>query len=342
MIAHSRPWIKGGDIEGVAGLLRRGLLATGVEADKFAAALSAYLGTRDGTLTHSGTEALVLALRAVGAGPGDEVVLPTYVCRAVLDAVLVSGARPVLCDTGPDWLMTPEAVDRRVTARTRAVILVHLFGIALDVDAFRNNGAALIEDCCQSLGAAFGEDMVGGKGACAVYSFHATKCLATGEGGFLTSRDPVLLERAAKLCRDNPLIRPMTDFQAALGLGQLARYGTFLERRRRLARRYFEALPSALTGRLAPLGDRSVFFRFPVTPPSDFDTCAEHCARRGVIVRRGVDALLHRQLGLDDGDFPNAVRAFDSTLSIPLYPSLSNEEQERVIEALCLLPGCRR
>jgi UDP-4-amino-4-deoxy-L-arabinose-oxoglutarate aminotransferase len=171
-----------------------------------------------------------------------------------------------------------------------------------------------------------------------ILSFHATKLLATGEGGMALTKERKLLQKLRVLKHGNTdhlavgrHRHPMADLQAALGMSQLKQYNKFLSRRRAIADYYFSRL-EGLPVRLPELvRDRSIFFRFPVRIKGDFGKLQELFDRQGIQVRRGVDALLHRQMGLHPADFPGAEKCFDETLSLPIYPALSDDDSERVV-----------
>jgi perosamine synthetase len=342
MIPHSKPFIDETDHQAVRDALASGMIAQGNRVRQFEEAVTAYLGRTGGVAVNSGTAALILSLKALDVHAGDEVVLPTYVCRSVAEAVWAVGATPVICDIGDQWLMSPETVAAKVSSRTAALVAVHMFGIRADVAGLRQFGLPVIEDACQAFEARHepaqgARDKAGG--SILVLSFHAIKCLTTGEGGMALSDDPDVLEKmrrfrdgveAATVAR---IGSPMTDLQAALGLSQLGKYDGFLRRRRAIADRYFDALADLPVQLPYGIRDKSIFFRFPVRIRGDFDTCREQLAACGVQVRRGVDALLHRTLAAGDGEFAGAERLFRETLSIPLYPALTDHEIETVVGA---------
>lgn len=320
-VAHSRPWLDAADAAALQHTLAGGMIAQGETAAQFEHAMARWLAAPGAVATASGTAALGLALRALDAA-GGEVVLPTYVCRSVLDAVVHAGAQPVLCDAGPDWLVRAEDVAPHLTPRTRAVVVPHLYGLFADVAAIRALGVPVVEDAAQALGDASahaaGADFI-------ALSFHPTKCLTTGEGGMLLARDPALLARARAL-RDTSGAR-LSDLAAALGLAQLARYPEALRRRAALAQAWRDALhglPGLDLGWHGRL--RSMAFRFPLHRAGGLDACQAAFAARGVHVRRGVDALLHRALGLPDTAFPRATAHFATTVSLPIYPALADAE----------------
>jgi perosamine synthetase len=328
MIPHSKPWITEADQRAVDETLASVQIAAGKRVRDFEEQIANYVGASGGVALGSGTAAIVLALRALDIGVGDEVILPTYVCHQVADAVRETGAIPVFCDVGAAWNMTAETIQPHVSPRTRAIIAVHIFGIAADIDSILRIGLPVIEDCCQALGAPGI-----GRGTLAVHSFHATKCLTTGSGGMVTTSDATLLARLRELQPHHAILSPMTDIQAALGLSQLMRYEMMLERRRAIAEQYFAAFPPAWTAQLAGVRDRTMLYRFPLTAGI---TAAkmDSFAQQGVTVRRGVDDLLHRRAGLPDSDFPNAVAHFEATLSVPIYPALTDAEVQTVIHAV--------
>lgn len=337
-IPHSRPWITALDIAAVSAVLSSAMLAQGERTRALEQRLAAWLGVADGVAVACGSAGMVLALHGIGIGRGDEVVLPTYVCGSVLQAVLAVGATPVLCDVGGNWVMTPAAVARIVGARTRAVIVPHLYGIFADIEAFRVFGLPIIEDCAQALDAPGKRPL---KGDVAVLSFHPTKCLTSGEGGMALAADRDVLA-AMRTYRDGSdagfkprLFSPLSDIAAGLVLAQLDRYEEGLLRRRQIAAAYLDVIEAccpAVLNRLAL--QHSMFFRFPVRVRGGLGACRQAFADLGVQVRQGVDALLHRGAGLGDQSFPVAVDLFETTVSLPIYPDLSRSQELRCIKAI--------
>ena len=332
-ISHSGPWLVDDDVERVVAALRSGMLANGRLVSEFELAVATYNGCAGGVVVASGTAALALALKALGVKPGSEVILPTYVCRSVLRAVRLLDAYPVLCDVDPDsWNMSPGTVAPCVSSRTAAIIVVHIFGNPVRADGFRQFGVPIVEDCAQAFGAEIDGNNVGAIGDAGMYSFHATKCLTTGEGGMVVARDERVLRRARALYADEPeRWGVLSDYSAALGLAQLERYPRFLERRREIATRYAQELVG-LPVRL-PDNSGSMFFRYPIRVEREFDGLRQRFATHGVQVRRGVDELLHRSLGMTRADFPNAEHEYARTLSLPIYPALTDKDVRRVVLA---------
>lgn len=343
MIPHSRPTIGPEDVDGVARVLQSGQLAQGSVVAEFETAVTGYLGRRGGVATNSGTAALHLALLTLDVGPGDEVLLPSYTCVALLHAVRHVGATPRLVDLAEgEYGMCPREAGRLITSRTRAMIVPHMFGMPADLDALCDLGVPVIEDCAQCLGATYRGRPAGGAGTSAgvvtVCSFYATKVITTGEGGMLLSDSEVVLRRARDLRdydgRGALPVRfnyKMTDMQAALGLSQFKRLPAFLVRRRALAARYHAALRDLPLALPYALPQRShIYYRYVVGVRSAAEAARALCDL-GVECKTPVPRPLHALLGHEG--FDRTEHAAATALSLPLYPSLTDDEAERVIHA---------
>lgn len=328
-IPHSSPWITAEDVAAVASALTSRQIAKGATTQKFESELAEFLGYRQAWAVGSGQAGLVASLRAVGTSVGQKVLLPTYVCRAVADAINEIGAIPVFCDVGEDWCLSAAAVEKSISSDTAAIVVVHPFGIAADVKSLLRFGIPIVEDCCQCF-----SPRVGHVGEIAVFSFHATKCLATGEGGMVATSDSEIAERLQLQQSAIPYPTRLSDLQAALGLSQLARYKEMLSWRGHTAERYGAAATNKNMTRLKAVWGRSMFFRFPLTVAEGYERVAPRFEALGVNVRRGVDVLLHRQAGLSDGAFPVATDLFNTTLSVPFYPAMSEDQIQAVERAM--------
>jgi perosamine synthetase len=331
MIQHSKPWITEADKAAVLHQLMLGMVASLDKNKEFESAVAKRVGAIGSVSSTSGTTALLLCLKALGVGDGkdDEVILPTYVCDTVMQAVLIAGAKPVLCDTGPFWNATEESIVEHFSPRTKAIIAINIFGISAQLACLRKYPHLIIEDHCQSFGL---KDPI--FGAAAFYSFYATKCLTTGEGGAAAFLDSDFLSRARKVRSDYVVPGALSDLQAALGLMQLSRYDQMLWRRRQIATTYLHELPKDLTYKFSQVADRSLFYRFPLCIHGDFDRIRRHFAERDIAVGQGVSVLLHRFTGQSDNDFPNAVASFNTTVSIPIYPAMADDDVSKVIDAV--------
>lgn len=320
-------------------MVRRGWVAAGPEVAAFERELADRLGAETAVAVSSGSAGLELALRALGVGADDEVLIPTYVCDALHHAVSRTGATPVLVDADRATLSLSAADARaRLTARTRAIIVPHAFGLAADLAPFAALGVPVIEDCAQTLGARLDGRPVGSLGTLAVCSFYATKLLTTGEGGAVAG--PAALLARVRDVRDydgHDDLAPrfnakLSDLAAALGRSQLARVDAFVTRRRAIAARYRERLRGAPCATPADAGPRHVYHRFVVEVERPPDAVQAMLAAHGVTARRPVHRPAHRALGL--AGFPEADRLWARALSVPCYPTLTDGEVDAVAAAL--------
>lgn len=339
MIPHSRPTLADDDARAVARIVSGGQLAQGPETAAFERELAVRLGTAAAAAVSSGTVALELALRAVGVGAGDDVIVPTWTCDALHHAVVRAGAAPVLADADPrTHALALADVRARLTPRTRAIVVVHAFGRAVDVRPFAALGPAVVEDCAQALGAAVEGRAAGATGAAAVCSFYATKVITTGEGGAVAGPAPLVAGvRDAREYDERPDLTPrgnakLTDLQAALGRSQLARLDTFLARRRAVAARYRAALADAPCVLPEDAGAAHVYHRFVVEVDRPVDAVIAALAARGVTARRPVFRPLHHATGA--AGFPAADRLWARALSLPCYPTLGDADVDTVAGAL--------
>ncbi|MDA1001620.1 MAG: DegT/DnrJ/EryC1/StrS aminotransferase family protein [bacterium] len=347
-IPHSRPTLDEADAQAAAEAVRSGQIAEGPRVAEFERQMAAYLKRSDAVAVSSGLAALHLALHAMGVGPGCDVVIPSYNCAALLQAVRHTGARARLCDVDPETgNPTPETVGAAAEG-ARAVIVTHLFGAAAETDDIAALGVPVIEDIAQGLGASRMGSSAGAAGRLAICSFYATKLLTTGEGGMIAGDDAALLAAARDARsydeRENTLPRwnyKLTDLQAALGLSQLARYERFIEARRKIAACYREGLAESGLGLPGdPPAGRHVYHRYVVRLPEVWgekqgpgaaDAACRAFAAEGIGVRRPIHAPLHRLLG--ESGFPGTEAAWARHISLPIYPSLTADEADRIMDA---------
>ncbi len=336
-IPHSKPAVGLAEAAAAARVARGGQLAQGPEVAAFEAEAARKFGFRGAAAVSSGTAALELSLRALGVGPGHEVLIPTYVCAAPWHAVRRCGAEPVLvdCEEGGANMCLKDAARKR-TRRSRAVVAAGLFGVPIDLKDAAALGLPVVDDRAQSAGAA----SPGPKPDVCVLSFYANKLIAAGEGGMALSADVGILERLRDL-RECDERRPdkvrqnakLTDLQAAVGRVQLRRLPELLAARERLARAYDEAFKD-LYVELPPRVPGRVHYRYVLgVPGGRLDRLIARLERAGVAARRPVWRPLHWDVPCR-GPFPHAECAWKTLLSVPLYPGLSRRDQARVVRAL--------
>jgi dTDP-4-amino-4,6-dideoxygalactose transaminase len=329
-IPHSRPTLGRAEARAVLRVLRSGQIGGGREVELFEREMERFLGGGHATAVHTGTAALHLALLGLGLGPGDRVVLPSYVCAAVLHAVRYVGARPVLADVSPETgNLDPADVRRRAGRGARALVVPHMFGRRAPLEELRRLGLPIVEDCAMALGGGTGRG-----GDVSVFSFYATKMIATGHGGMVVARDRRVAARVRDLVsydnRDDDRLRynyRMSALAAALGRAQLARVPEFVKRRRRIAEYYCRALG---VGR--PPRDH-LFYRF-VLRVGPVERFVRFMAARAIECKRPVYRPLHRLWASAAGEFPGAEELHRAWASIPIYPSLGVRERRRVVEAV--------
>jgi dTDP-4-amino-4,6-dideoxygalactose transaminase len=338
IIPHSRPTLGARELRAVSTRVESLIVGENSLARRALSTLLARWGAPHGILTSSGTQALLAALSALEVSEGDEVICSTYVCAEVAAAIEHIGAVPILVDIADDYLVDCVDVARKLTSRTRAIIDPFLMGIERQNDDIYGLGVPVITDCAQYGAEKLRSHQI--KGDFIVLSFEATKMLTSGEGGAVLTRNAELglhLE-SLKHFRDSPYkcnLYPFSDLQAALLDVQLERLDEFLECRRMLANNYTRALESSTWLSLpAEQVANSAFFRYPVRIAhighEELQAGVAMCEKRGVAFRQPVDSLLHQLLNVP-GSFPVAEQLFGETISIPLYPSLTSEEQGHII-----------
>src|SRR3989338_7244123 len=246
MIPHSKPTLTKEDLSAVSRVINSGYISQGEAVKSFESELAEYIGVKGGAAVSSGTSAIHLSLIALGVKEEDDVAMPTYVCPALLNAINYIGANPLLIDINPDtYNISTADLKKKLTKKTRAVIVPHIFGLPADIKDILNFGIPVIEDCAQSVGAVYNGKKVGSFGHCAIFSFYATKVMTTGEGGMVVSNSDKILEKIRDLReydhKPNYIVRynyKMTDLQAALGISQLKRLDSFISKRRTIAGSY--------------------------------------------------------------------------------------------------------
>lgn len=338
-IPHSRPTLGAEEKKAVSDVIDSGHIAEGSVVRQFENAFARRMGVNRAVATNSGTAALHLTLLAMEIRPDDEVIIPSYVCTALLNAVRYVGASPVLAEIDPEtYNIDPRDVKRRLSRHTKAIIVPHLFGLSADMDHLLELDVPIIEDCAQSVGARSGEKLLGTFGDACIFSFYATKMMTCAEGGMVISNSEKLLNRVAELKtydeKERYEIRfnyKMTDIQAAIGLAQLARLDSFIQQRRAIAVRYLKAF-QPLGVKLPPDDPEHIYYRFVIGLETDCQPVVHKLVQRGIGCARPIYIPLHNYLKLTG--YPLTDNAWKSSFSIPIYPSLSDEEINRVIEVV--------
>ncbi len=338
LIPHSRPLL-GDDVHiAAAAVTASGMIGHGPAVRQFENAFAAFHSLRNAVAVNSGSAALHLALLALNVRDQDEIIVPAYVCSAVLNSILYLRASPVLVDSNPDTFnVDVRDVRHKLTPRTKAIILPHMFGEPADVEEILKPGIPVIEDCAQSLGAEINGRKVGSFGTVSVFSFHATKMITTGTGGMVATNDPQIAQTVADLrdydARDDFKLRynyQMTDLAAAIGLRQLERLPEFIDRRRKLAALYTDNL-AAYRYMLPSQSSGGVYYRY-VVRALEIEALMTSLAATGIQAKRPVYKPLHHYIQ-SATKLEGCERIYNTSVSIPLYPSLSDADADRVIHS---------
>jgi len=343
----------------VVAVLRSGQYVLGPATESFERAVAAYVGVPHAIAVASGSDAVLLALMALDVGPGDEVVTTPFSFFATVSSITRLGATPVLADISPrDFLIDPPAVEAAITPRTRAILPVHLYGQCADLTALdaiaRPRRLAIVEDAAQAIGATWAGRPAGGIGDLGCFSFYPTKNLgAAGDAGLVTTLDARLAERVRRLRVHGSERRyvhievginsRMDAIQAAVLEVKLAHLERWTEARRRCAAVYDEFFAAARLGDVLGLpvvapGARHIFHQY-VVRAQRRDELRSHLAAAGIGTEVYYPIPLHLQecfadLGYRRGDLPEAERAADEVIALPMFPELRREQQARVVDAI--------
>lgn len=334
---------------------RSGRLILGERVRAFEAGFAAYCGVGHGVGVNSGTDALVLTLRALGIRDGDEVITVSNTAIATVSAIVTAGAVPRFVDIDPrTYLMDVDQLDAAVTPRTRCILPVHLFGQCVNmarVNAIAAKyGLQVVEDCAQSTGAEWAGRRAGSMSDAAAFSFYPTKVLGGyGDGGMIVTADRDLADRARRLraygtngqdyADEHGYNSRLDEVHAAILQVKLRRLQAYIARRRMLAQRYGEWLEgTGLQLPMAAQGNLHVYYVYVVRHPAR-DRVVRELAARGVVVNIHYPWPIHRMgayvhLGYAEGALPETERAAREVFSLPMYPSMTDAEQHRVCDVL--------
>lgn len=357
-IPLSAPEVTAADIEAVVSVLRTPRLSIGPRMVEFERSIADLAGVPHGIAVSSGTAALHLCLRALGIGEGDEVILPSFTFIAAGNVVLYERARPVFVDIDPLTLnLDPNKLERSITPKTRAVIVVHTFGVPANLDPIleiaRKNGLPVIEDACEAIGARYRGRPIGGIGDCGVFGFYPNKPITTGEGGMVVTRDSQMADTMRALRNqgrsesdgwlEHRLLGynyRLSELNCALGLEQVKRIDDIVDRRAAIARQYSEelqAMPEVATPALEIPDGRICWFVY-VVRVENRDEILERLQEQGIGCARYF-APLHRQplfarFANPRDDLEITEQAASQTLALPFFNQLTKEQIHEVCCAL--------
>ena len=334
---------------------RSGRLILGESVRNFERELAEYCGAGHGVGVGSGTDALELALRALDLQPGDEVITTSNTAIPTVSAIVTAGGTPRFVDIERDtYLMDVSQLDAAITERTRCILPVHLFGQCVTMDRVRaaagRHGIAVLEDCAQGTGAEQAGRRAGSLSDIAAFSFYPTKVLGGyGDGGMVVTSDEVLAARVRRLrmygtegryfAEEHGYNSRLDELHAEILRRKLRRLDAYIERRRALARRYDAALQdSGLQLPVTAPGNRHVYYLYVVRHPAR-DPILRELAARDILVNVSYRWPIHTMPAYahahyPEGSLPETEQAAREIFSLPMYPSLTDAEQDRVCEAL--------
>ncbi len=364
-IPLSAPDVTEREIEAVAAVLRTPHLSLGPKLAEFERDVAAYAGTRHAVAVNSGTSGLHLSVRALGLKDGDEVITTPFSFVASANALLYEGARPVFVDIDP-WTLNidPRGIEPAVTTRTRAIMVVHVFGRPAEMGAImavaRRHGLKVIEDACEAIGAECGGRKVGGLGDAGIFAFYPNKQITTGEGGVIVTDDATVADSARRMRNQGRdpssdwfehaelgYNYRISDINCALGVEQLRRVEGILRLRESVALRYSERLrheSRLLLPEPSIDGGRVSWFVYVVRLGGRFtreqrDRIVFELRERGIGCGRyfapiHLQPFYARSFGYRAGDFPHAERIADRCIALPFFNKLTEAQQDEVCRRL--------
>ncbi len=353
MIPIAKPLLGSEEKKAVNEVIDSGIIAYGPKTKKFEKEFAEYVGVKHGVATTSGTTALHLGLLSLGVGPGDEVILPSFSFIATANAVLFCGAKPVFCDVSADTFnIDPEKVKCLISDQTKAIMPVHLYGQATDMnplqDLAEDHDLSIIGDACQSHGAMYDGKMVGSFGDLECFSFYPTKNMTTGEGGMVTTDDDSLFEQLNSLRNHGRMQTQwgyehdrigynyrMTDLASAIGLVQLGKLPDFINKRRKNASFYDKNLKQV---KIPVVLDNAKHVYHQYTVQVDdreelLKTLKQEEIGFGVYYPKPLHQYPHLEQFAHD-DLKVSERLSNVSLSLPVHPALTEQDLEKVVSVI--------
>ncbi|PIQ69024.1 MAG: polysaccharide biosynthesis protein [Candidatus Taylorbacteria bacterium CG11_big_fil_rev_8_21_14_0_20_46_11] len=364
----AKPHIGVEEEKAVCNVLRSGILSMGPRVDEFEKRFATFVGVKHAVAVSSGTAGLHLALLVAGLKPGDEVITSPFSFVASANAILYVGATPVFADIDPrTFNVDPNEIEKKITARTKAILVVHIFGQSSDMDPIlalaRKHKLKVVEDACESLGATYTrkigkvKQMVGTFGESGVFAFYPNKQMTTGEGGMIVTHEKKLdtlfrtLRNQGRGTDRKWLSHEqlgynyrMDEMSAALGITQLRKIRFLIRERQKIAGWYNEFLQEHAST-ICPLsvvpGNTNTWFVYPVLLPRHVsrDSVMEHMAKRSISTKPYLPSIhlfdfYRKQFGFKKGDFPISEAVSDHVLALPFYIGLARKDAEHIIKTL--------
>jgi len=342
-IVGSKPTITRKELEGVLDCMIQDELTTGTTVKKLEAHCGQMTGMKFSLATSSHTAAYHLAFKALDILPGDEVIIPSFFNSAPLSALQLCGARPVLVDID-DGAFSPSAeqISELISEHTRGVVLGHLFGFPLDMDLFSQLNIPVIEDISHIFGKDPGEDVSIFKGSILVSSFSPEMMITTGNGGMVFTGNSRYYSQIRDYRNGSPSAAipgfdyAMTDLQGAMGISQVLKIKNFIKRRKDIAKIYYDALQKTPHQSIYSFNDDFTYQSFPILFDSIPEKIEKFWKKQNIQIFRPVQPALHDYCELRGLDYPRSDRFSKKLFSLPIYPTLTRKEIEKVARALSM------
>ncbi len=326
------------DAEKVADQVINGEHKTSERTKEFEDKICQYIGGVYAKATNSGTNALHLALLSLNVKENHEVIIPTFVCQALMNAVNYTRAKPVFADIGDNFNISAETIRKKINRKTKAIVVPHMFGVPAELDEIKELGIPIIEDCAHSLGGNYKGKKLGSIGDISIFSFYATKMISTGQGGMVLTSNKKLADKVKDLTTYDGRKKykvaynyDMSDINASIGISQLDQLNDFLNRRREIEKRYNEEFIN--TNLILPkVVEGSVPYRYVIRTEDEKGRkkLESLLKKKEIFAEKPVFKLLHDYMK-EDLSYPNAEKAYSTALTIPLYPYLTEENISYVV-----------
>ncbi|PCJ81808.1 MAG: aminotransferase DegT [Flavobacteriales bacterium] len=369
MIPIAKPYLTEEDANAPHDVILSGWVTQGPKVQEFEENFAEYVGAKHAVAVSSCTTALHLAMLVAGVGEGDEVICPSMSYIATANSIRYANAIPVFAEVGDDYNLDIDDAQKKITSKTKAILLVHQIGMPADIDAFRQlceaHNVILIEDAACAVGSAYNGQKIGSHSELVCFSFHPRKVITTGDGGMITTSNPKFAERLKRLRQHGVSVTDrarhsadkiifeeylelgynyrMTDIQASVGIKQLEKLDKIIEKRRTIALRYhqelgdldFLCLPVAKEGSFSNYQSYSIYLK--ENCPVSRDELMQKLFDAGVSSRRGI-MTAHRELAYrdlcKDVSLPVSEDLADNSILIPLFAQMTEEEQNYVIKSI--------
>ncbi len=338
-IVSNKPTITRKELEGVLDCLIHAEINTGGSVKSFESAISDIIGLKYPLAVNSITSAYILIFKSLEIGADDELIIPSIMNQAPLSALHITGGKPVIIDSENNSIYPSiEQIKNAITEKTKTIVLCDIFGYHFDTTALADINIPVIIDVSHTIGTEYNGSYAGSQGTFAVASFAPSMIITTGNGGIVLTNNSRYFSSMRELrgYKEDSINYDftLTDIQAAMGISQLIKLKDFLKRRREIAKKYHESIRITPHKTLFPYSEDAAYQTFPVLFDAPIDRVEKYWKKNGIEIVKAIPAPLHSISGLKGFDFPNSERISKKLFSIPLYPTLTKMEIEKISKTL--------